>query len=178
MAAHDAEHALSGDAAPARIEQERGRLLLLAEERPSAGQVAPRGLGREAAGRDDALAPALALDAHEPALEIQIAGPQARQLRDAKTAAVEQLERGAIAQPEWRGVGVLDDQRGLLEREHARQAPRQARQRHDRPGVQGAGADPAAVTEQRARSCQAASARRGRQAGALERAGERLEIVR
>src|SRR4051812_33606163 len=43
VAAYDAEHALAGDAAPARVEQERGRLLLLAEERPPAREIAARG---------------------------------------------------------------------------------------------------------------------------------------
>ena len=176
--AHDPEHALAGDAAAARVEQECGRFLLLAEERPAAGEVATGGVGREAAHRDDALAPALALDAHEAALEIEIARAQAGQLGDAQSATVEQLQRGAVSQPERRGVGVLHDERGLLEREHPRQPLGQPRQRHDRARVHGTGADAAAVAQEGARGREAPPARGRCQPGSLERARERLEIVR
>ena len=141
------------------------------------GRGTERRLRREPSRGDDALTPALALDAHDPALEIEIAGPQAGELRDAQPAAVQQLQRRPVAQAERRGVRVLDEQLGLLGRQNARQALRQPRQRDERAGVQGARPDAAAVAQQRARSSQAPPARRGRQAGSLERAGERLEVV-
>ena len=72
---------------------------------------------------------------------------------------------------------MLDEQLGLLGREHARQALGQARQRHDRARVQRPRADAAAVAQERARGRQAPAARGGRQPGALERARERLEVV-
>ena len=77
VVAHEAEDALARDAAAARVQQERRRLLALAEVRPPAREVAASGLGRETARRHDALTPALALDAHDAALEIEIAGAQA-----------------------------------------------------------------------------------------------------
>ncbi len=125
----------------------------------------------------DALPAALALHAHDAALEVEIAGAQAGQLRDAQAAAVEQLERRAVAQPERRGVRMLDEQLALVGREHAWQALRKARQGHDRARVQRPRSDAAAVAHERARGGETAPARRGRQPGLLEGDGERLEVV-
>ena len=72
---------------------------------------------------------------------------------------------------------MLDEDLALLGREHARQALGQARQRHDRAGVQRPRADAAAVAHERASGREAPPPRRGRQACALERACERLEVV-
>ena len=150
---------------PRALSRNAAALLALAEERAAAREIAARRLAARRPVGTTRWRAALALDAHDAALEVEIAGPQAGQLRDAQAAAVEQLERGAVAQAERRGVGVLDEQLALLGREHARQALRQARQRHDRARVQRARADAAAVAH-------AASARR-RAGGGASRAPAR-----
>jgi precorrin-6B methylase 2 len=72
---------------------------------------------------------------------------------------------------------VLHEQLALVGREHARQALGEARQRHDCAGVERPRTDAAAMAHQRAGGRKPAAAGGRCQAGALERARERFEIV-
>ena len=124
---------------PRVVQHQRVALRRAAEERPPARQVAADGVARAAAARHDALAAALAEAADEAGVAVDVPRTQADELGHAQAGAVQQLERGPVAEPERRPVRVLDEPDRLLRRQRPRHLAPGPRQRHvadaDRPGA-------------------------------------------
>src|SRR6266545_2152850 len=172
------------EAAAAVIQEERVAAAWSGEARPRVVAVAPQRLGRGPPEGDDPLLPPLAEDAHEPLLEIDVARREPRQLGDPKTARVEQLEEGAVAQREQAGRrgGRLDERGHLLLGQRLRQPLRPARARHRTRRVRGSEPLPheesiegAERRELAAEARRARAPRRARDEGADERRGGRHE---
>ena len=156
VAAHDQEHPAPRQPAPAIVDEQRIGVLARAEMRAAAREVPLDGAHGLAAARHDALAAALAEDAHQPELGVEVTRTQAAQLRDPQAGAVEELEDRAVAQAERRGVRMLDQRDRLLGREGMRRRLRGLRQR-DVAHAAAACALARPVPEQRARGGQPAT---------------------
>src|SRR5438105_1068927 len=120
--AEDQERAGAGERAALRVQEEL-RPVPAVEVGPAAREVPAQRLGGLAADGDDALLPALAHAADEPALEVDAPALERHRLRDAKAGAVQELGERAVAEVAWLRAG-----RGLEEPLRLRrgQRPRQA----------------------------------------------------
>src|SRR5690349_3085888 len=88
----DQEGARAGERAALGVQEQIGPVPAV-EVRAAAAQVAPQRLDRRAPDRDDALLPALAGAADEPAVEVDAALLEPDRLADAEARAVEQLDK-------------------------------------------------------------------------------------
>ena len=145
VVAHQLEHRLAGDPAPAMVQEEDVAALGAAQVRPAARKVRARSLDGALPHRDDPLLRALAHAPHETLVEVDVRDAQRDELRDPEAGAVEELQHRPVAQAARGAVGSGDDRLGLSLGERLRERsaePREAARcglrRRGRPHVRGA----------------------------------------
>src|SRR6266480_238259 len=125
---------LSREAAAPRVEEQRTTGPLAHESRPRAAEIRTHRLLRVTADRYLSFLPALPHDAHGSALQVEVVDVEPRELRDAQTGTVEDLEDRAITEPGRRGaVGRLDEAPDLVQAEWMGKRARHPRS-HDLAG--------------------------------------------
>src|SRR4051794_38439638 len=126
--AEDEERPGARKCAALRVQEELGPVPLV-EKRTAVREVAPEGIDRLPADRDDPLLRALADRADDPVLEIDARTLEADRLADAKSCSVEELDERAVAHgARRRASSGVDQPLRLPGRERLRQCPAPARE--------------------------------------------------